>query len=137
MNPKKLSKSDDMRERTNEGCQLHELHLRVGELTIREEGDDFGDDERQNPSCHCTQVNIKRYKKHFAKCSQRIPAQTLQPSTVCSFLWREFSKMRKNTKRADTEAYKTPKKIKVGIMKEKATFLYTSCREPKAGAVMY
>lgn len=45
--------------------------------------------------------------------------------------------MRKKTKRADTEAYSTPRKISVGIMKEKATFLKTGSREPNAGAVMY
>lgn len=54
---------------------------------------------------------------------RRIPAQVAHPTTVCSFLWREFWKMRKNTKRADTEAYKTPRKSKVGIMNENATFL--------------
>ena len=40
--------------------------------------------------------------------------------------------------RAVTDAYKTPKKIKVGIMNEKATFLYTTLpRDPNAGAVLY
>lgn len=39
--------------------------------------------------------------------------------------------------RADTEAYKTPKKIMVGIMNENATFLYMGINEPKAGEVMY
>lgn len=45
--------------------------------------------------------------------------------------------MRKKTKRAETEAYRTPRKMIVGIMNEKATFLYVSWSEPKAGAVMY
>jgi hypothetical protein len=57
--------------------------------------------------------------------------------TVCSFLWREFWKMRKKTNRADTDAYRTPRKIRVGIMNEKETFLKTSSRDPNAGAVMY
>ena len=46
--------------------------------------------------------------------------------------------MRKKMKRADTDAYSTPRKMRVGTMKEKDTFLYISLpREPKAGVVMY
>lgn len=55
--------------------------------------------------------------------SRRIPAHVPQPMIVCSLLWREFWKMRKKTNRADTEAYRTPRKIRVGIMKENETFL--------------
>lgn len=53
----------------------------------------------------------------------RIPAQDAHPVRVWLDLWRVPSKMRKKTKRAETEAYRTPRKIKVGIMKEKETFL--------------
>jgi hypothetical protein len=53
----------------------------------------------------------------------KIAAQDTQPTTVFSLLCREFWNMRKNTKRAETEAYSTPRKIIVGIIKEKAIFL--------------
>lgn len=69
--------------------------------------------------------------------SRRIAAHVPHPTTVCSVLCCEFLKMRKKMKRADTDAYRTPKKMIVGIMNEKATFLYVSWSEPKAGAVMY
>lgn len=39
--------------------------------------------------------------------------------------------------RADTEAYRTPKKMIVGIMNENAIFLYSGIKDPKAGEVMY
>ena len=43
----------------------------------------------------------------------------------------------KNTNRAVTEAYRTPKKIRVGIMKLKEMSWYLWLpREPKAGAVL-
>lgn len=70
--------------------------------------------------------------------SRRMSAHTPQPTTVwlltCRLL---FLKTRKKTKRLDTLAYSTPRKMSVGIMKEKEIFLYTSDSEPKAGAVMY
>lgn len=39
--------------------------------------------------------------------------------------------------RDDTEAYKTPKKMIVGIMNEKAIFLYSGIKDPNAGDVIY
>lgn len=39
--------------------------------------------------------------------------------------------------RAETEAYKTPKNMIVGIINEKATFLYSGIKDPKAGEVIY
>lgn len=68
----------------------------------------------------------------------KMPAHEAQPITVWLVLCLVPSKIRKKMKRADTEAYRTPKKIKVGIMKENATFFKVSFpREPKAGEVMY
>lgn len=69
--------------------------------------------------------------------SHKIPVQTPHPTTVCSFLCLELSKMRKNKNLADTEAYNTPRKMMVGIMNENEIFLNTGCRDPNAGAVMY
>ena len=68
----------------------------------------------------------------------RIPAQVDQPTTVWLDLCFEPSKIRKKMKRAETEAYRTPRKIRVGIMNENDTLLKTSLpRDPKAGAVLY
>ena len=53
----------------------------------------------------------------------KIPAQVAHPITVFCVLCFESRKMRKKTKRAETEEYKTPRKIRVGIMKLKATFM--------------
>lgn len=39
--------------------------------------------------------------------------------------------------RADTEAYKTPRKIMVGTMNEKEIFLSSGVKDPKAGEVIY
>lgn len=69
--------------------------------------------------------------------ASKIPAQDPQPTTVWLFMCFELRKRRKNTNRADTEAYRQPRKMMVGIMNEKAAFLYTGSREPKAGAVTY
>lgn len=68
----------------------------------------------------------------------KIPAHAAQPTTVFSALCFVPSKMRKNMNLAETDAYRTPRKIKVGIMKENATFLKMSFpMDPKAGEVMY
>src|SRR4051794_4000976 len=62
----------------------------------------------------------------------RIPAQAAHPTTVLLPLWRVPSNKRKKMNRAETEAYRTPRKIMVGIINENETFLYTSLpREPK------
>jgi hypothetical protein len=55
--------------------------------------------------------------------TSRIPNQLAHPTTVWLFRCTELRKTRKKTKRAVTEAYKQPRKISVGIMKEKAAFL--------------
>lgn len=55
--------------------------------------------------------------------SRRIPAHVDHPVSVCSVMCREFLKMRKKMNRVETEAYKTPKKMMVGIINEKAIFL--------------
>lgn len=68
--------------------------------------------------------------------SRRIPAHEAQPMIVCSFLCFESLKMRKKTRRAETDEYRTPRKMRVGIMKEKETFLKTGSSEPNAGDVM-
>jgi hypothetical protein len=66
----------------------------------------------------------------------RMAAQVPHPLAVLPYLCLELSKMRKCTNRAVTLAYKTPRKIRVGIMKEKATsFSVWLPRDPKAGAV--
>jgi hypothetical protein len=68
----------------------------------------------------------------------RIPAHEAHPITVLEVLCLVPSKMRKKTNRAETDAYRTPRKIKVGIMNENETFLKTSLpREPNAGELMY
>lgn len=48
-----------------------------------------------------------------------------------------FLKILKKTKRLDTLAYSTPRKMSVGIMNENEIFLYLSSSDPNAGAVMY
>lgn len=68
---------------------------------------------------------------------RRMPAQEPHPTTVWSLRCFEFLKTRKKTKRAVTEAYRHPRKMIVGIMNEKETFLYRSSRDPKAGALTY
>lgn len=68
----------------------------------------------------------------------RIPPHEAHPTTVWELLCLVPSNRRKKMKRADTEAYSTPRKIRVGIMNEKETFLYNSFpSEPNAGAVLY
>lgn len=76
-------------------------------------------------------------KKAKIQVVRRIAAQEPQPTTVWSLKCFEFLKRRKKTNRAVTEAYRQPRKIMVGIMKEKETFLYKSSREPNAGALTY
>lgn len=68
---------------------------------------------------------------------KRIPAHDAHPTTVWLFMCFELRKTRKKTNRAETEAYRHPKKMMVGIINEKAAFLYTVSSEPKAGAVTY
>ena len=76
--------------------------------------------------------------KASTQVNAKIPAQESHPTIVWLPLWRVPSNSRKNTNLADTEAYKTPRKIRVGIINENETFLKTSFpREPKAGAVLY
>lgn len=75
--------------------------------------------------------------KAATQVASRIPAHEAQPITVCSFLCFESLKRRKKTRRAETDAYRTPRKMSVGIMNEKATFLKTGSSDPNAGAVMY
>ena len=76
--------------------------------------------------------------KAKTQVSARMPAQEAHPTTVWLLLCRVPSKMRKNTKRAVTDAYKTPRKSKVGIMNEKEILAKTSLpKDPKAGAVLY
>jgi hypothetical protein len=68
----------------------------------------------------------------------RIAPQAAHPTTVLLPLCRVPSKSRKKINRAETDAYRTPRKIIVGIINENDTFLYTSLpRDPKAGAVIY
>lgn len=69
--------------------------------------------------------------------TSRMPNQLPQPTTVWLCRCTELRNARKKTKRAVTEAYRQPRKMIVGIMKEKAAFLYTSSKDPKAGAVTY
>lgn len=69
--------------------------------------------------------------------TSRMPAHDPQPTTVWSLTCREPWNTRKKTKRAVTDAYRQPRKMMVGIMKENDTFLYMSCSEPNAGAVTY
>lgn len=69
--------------------------------------------------------------------ASRIPAHDPHPTTVCSLKCLEPLKTRKKTNRDVTDAYKQPRKMMVGIMKEKDTFLYMSSSEPNAGAVTY
>lgn len=57
--------------------------------------------------------------------TSRMAAHEPQPMTVWSFMWRELRNNRKKTKRAVTDAYRHPRKMMVGIIKEKAAFLYT------------
>lgn len=68
----------------------------------------------------------------------RIPAHADHPITVWLDLCLVPSNIRKKINRADTDAYKTPRKINVGIMNEKETFLNTSLpNDPNAGEVLY
>jgi len=69
--------------------------------------------------------------------ASRIPVHDPHPTTVCSLKCLDPLNRRKKTKRDVTDAYKQPRKMIVGIIKEKDTFLYTSSSEPKAGALTY
>lgn len=75
--------------------------------------------------------------KANTQVTSRMPAQLPQPTTVWLCRCTELRNARKKTKRAVTEAYRHPRKMSVGIMKEKETFLYMSSSDPKAGAVTY
>lgn len=55
--------------------------------------------------------------------TSRMPNQLPHPTTVWLFMCTELRNARKKTKRAVTEAYRHPRKMRVGIMKEKETFL--------------
>lgn len=55
-----------------------------------------------------------------------IPVQDAQPTTVWLLRCLELRNSRKKTKRTVTEAYRHPRKMIVGIMNEKAIFLYLS-----------
>lgn len=55
--------------------------------------------------------------------TSRMPNQLAHPTKVWLFMCTELRNMRKKTKRAVTEAYRHPRKISVGIMKEKEAFL--------------
>lgn len=104
------------------------LSMNLRKLTIRKERDDLGDDKGKNPSRDFCDVSVSntlslaasRLESHH---SQRIAAQADHPSTVCSLLCLEPSNSLKNMNLAETEAYKTPRKMIVGIMKENETFL--------------
>jgi hypothetical protein len=80
---------------------------------------------------------IMAIMKAKIQVTSRIPLQDPQPTIVWLFKCFELRKRRKNTKRAETEAYRQPRKMMVGIMNEKATFLYRSSNDPNAGAVTY
>lgn len=75
--------------------------------------------------------------KAAIQVTRRMELQDAQPTTVCSVMCFVLRNRRKKTKRPVTDAYKQPRKMSVGIMKENDTFLYRSSREPKAGEVMY
>lgn len=68
---------------------------------------------------------------------RRMAAHEPHPTRVWSLKCLEFRNRRKKANRAVTEAYRHPRKMIVGIMNEKETFLYRSSREPKAGALTY
>ncbi len=61
--------------------------------------------------------------KATTQVTARMPAQAAHPMTVWLVICRLFWKIRKKTNLAETEAYSTPKKTRVGIMKENETFL--------------
>jgi hypothetical protein len=69
--------------------------------------------------------------------TRRMLVHEAHPTTVWSDMCLEPRNRRKKTKRPVTEAYRQPRKIRVGIMNEKDAFLYTSWSEPNAGDVMY
>jgi hypothetical protein len=76
-------------------------------------------------------------KKAAIQVTSKIEAHEAQPTTVCSVMCLELRNSLKKTNRPVTDAYKQPRKMSVGIMKENETFLYRSSREPNAGEVMY
>jgi hypothetical protein len=65
-----------------------------------------------------------------------IPTHDAQPTKVFECKCLDPRNARKKIKRAVTDEYSAPRKTIVGIANENAIFLYGSCREPKAGAVM-
>ena len=75
--------------------------------------------------------------KAAIQVTRRMVVHEAQPTTVCSDMCLEPRNMRKKTKRPVTEAYRQLRKMSVGIMNEKDTFLYTSSSDPNAGEVMY
>lgn len=69
--------------------------------------------------------------------SSRMPDHESHPTRVCSVTCLVFLYMRKKMNLADTDAYREPTKMIVGIMKLYETFLKVSSRAPNAGAVTY
>jgi hypothetical protein len=59
--------------------------------------------------------------KANTQVTARMAAQVAQPTAVLLVMWRLPWKMRKNKNLELIDAYRTPRKIKVGIMKLKLT----------------